>query len=110
MTYNENMTFTVTAYGKTVTITMPDDIDMHEFLATCRDLAIATRYHEDSWKDAVIEMANNYLIEEERREVVKNMQDYGNYTDKANHKVYTGKSDLITHWGPLDKYIPDGAC
>ena len=105
---NDNMTFTVTAYGKTVTISQPEDIDIYEFLDTCRDLAIAMRYHEDSWKDAVVEMANDYLIEEEK-EVEKNMRDYGNYT-APTHKVYTGKSDLITHWGPLDKHTPDGVC
>jgi hypothetical protein len=108
MTYNENMTFTVTAYGKTVTITMPDDIDMHEFLATCRDLAIATRYHEDSWKDAVIEMANEYLEEEEQAvnarmdEVLAQYPKGSTYVveDKAK-KVYTGKSTLTSHWEPL---------
>jgi hypothetical protein len=106
---NDNMTFTVTAYGKTVTITQPEDIDIYEFLDTCRDLAIAMRYLEDSWKDAVVEMANDYLIEEEK-DVEKNMRDYGNYTHTSNYKTYTGKSDLITHWGPLNKYIPDTNC
>lgn len=105
---DDNMTFTVTAYGKTVTISQPEDIDIYEFLDTCRDLAIAMRYLDDSWKDAVIEMANDYLIEEEK-EVENNMRDYGNYT-APTQKVYTGKSDLITHWGPLDKHIPETNC
>ena len=90
------ITLSVTSFGKTTNITQPDDIDMHEFLETCRSLAIAAGYHEDSWKDAVIEMANEYMIEEE------------NQTNKqldevlAQHKVYTGKSNLTTHWGPLN--------
>ena len=96
----DNITFTVTAYGKSVTITQPDDIDIYEFLDTCRDLAIATRYHENSWKDAVVEMANEYL-EEEEQEVEKNLREYGNYTKENTQKVYTGKSNLTTHWGPL---------
>lgn len=73
------MTLTVTAYGKTVTITQPNDIDIHQFLDTYRNLALSIEYAEVSWKDAVIEMANEYL-EEEEREVEKNLRDYGGYT------------------------------
>lgn len=76
---NDYMTLTVTAYGKTVTVTQPDDIDIHQFLNTCRNLALSIEYAEVSWKDAVIEMANEYL-EEEEREVEKNLRDYGGYT------------------------------
>lgn len=76
---NDYMTLTVTAYGKTVTITQPNDIDIHQFLDTCRNLALSIEYAEVSWKDAVIEMANEYL-EEEEREVEKNLRDYGGYT------------------------------
>lgn len=76
---NDYMTLTATAYGKTVTITQPNDIDIHQFLNTCRNLALSIEYAEVSWKDAVIEMANEYL-EEEEREVEKNLRDYGGYT------------------------------
>lgn len=100
---NDNMTFTVTAYGKTVTISQPEDIDIYEFLDTCRDLAIAMRYHEDSWKDAVVEMASEYLIEEEE-EMENNMRDYSYPKTDQMHRVD------VTHWGILDKHIPDGAC
>ena len=94
--HKDEITLSVTSFNKTTNITQPDDIDMHEFLDSCRSLAIAAGYHEDSWKDAVIEMSNEYLIEEE------------NQTNKqldevlAQHKVYTGKSNLTTHWGPLN--------
>ena len=90
------ITLSVASFNKTTTISQPDDIDIHNFLDTCRSLAIAAGYHENSWKDAVIEMANEYMIEEE------------NQTNKqldevlAQHKVYTGKSNLTTHWGPLN--------
>jgi hypothetical protein len=90
------ITLSVASFNKTTTISQPDDIDIHNFLDTCRSLAIAAGYHENSWKDAVVEMANEYLIEEE------------NQTNKqldevlAQHKVYTGKSNLTTHWGPLN--------
>ncbi len=55
---DDKMTFTVTAYGKTITITQPEDLDIHEFLNTCRTLAIALEYHEESWEDAIIAAAD----------------------------------------------------
>ena len=54
---NDTMTFTVTAYGKSVTITQPEDLNIHEFLDTCRQLAMVMEYHEDSWDDAIIAAA-----------------------------------------------------
>ena len=99
--HKDDITLSVASFNKTTTISQPDDIDIHNFLDTCRSLAIAAGYHENNWKDAVIEMANDYL-EEEEQEVERNLRDYGNYTEKANHKVYTGKSNLTTHWGPLN--------
>jgi hypothetical protein len=55
---NDTMTFTVTAYGKTVTITQPEDLNIHEFLDTCRQLAMVMEYHEESWEDAIIAAAD----------------------------------------------------
>lgn len=95
--HKDEITLSVTSFNKTTSITQPDDIDMHEFLDSCRNLALAAGYHEGSWKDAVIEMANEYLDEEEM-EVEKNLRDFGGYTSP---KVYTGKSDLVTHWGKI---------
>jgi flagellar biosynthesis chaperone FliJ len=56
---NDKMTFTVTAYGKTVTITQPEDLNIHEFLDTCRQLAMVMEYHEESWDDAIIAAADS---------------------------------------------------
>lgn len=81
----DNITFTVTAYGKSVTITQPEDIDIYEFLDTCRDLALSMRYHEDSWKDAVVEMSNEYLEDDEEKVLTQ-------------HKT---SAKEFTHWGPL---------
>jgi hypothetical protein len=51
----------VTAYGKTVTITQVEDaVDIHEFLDMCRALAIGIGYHEGSWEDGVVQMAESY--------------------------------------------------
>ena len=59
MQNNDTMTFTVTAFNKTITITQPEDINIHEFLDTCRSLAIAMEYHHDSWEDAILKMADD---------------------------------------------------
>jgi hypothetical protein len=64
-----NMTFTVTAYGKSVTITQPEDLDIHQFLDTCRTLAIAMEYHDESWDDAIIEAADTIWTEETQEQI-----------------------------------------
>ena len=56
---DNTMTFTVTAYGKTVTITQPEDLIIHDFLDTCRQLAMVMDYHPDSWDDAIIAAAED---------------------------------------------------
>ena len=56
---NDKMTFTVTGYGKSVTITQPEDLNIHEFLDTCRQLAMVMEYHEESWEDAIIAAADS---------------------------------------------------
>ena len=55
---NDTMTFTVTTYGKSVTITQPEDLDIHQFLDTCRQLAMVMEYHEESWEEAIITAAD----------------------------------------------------
>lgn len=87
----------VTAYGKTVTIAQVEDaVDIHEFLDMCRALAIGIGYHEGSWEDGVVELADSYT--EERRHpnkgeelLIQSLQ--GKYTP-ADAKYVTG-------WGPL---------
>lgn len=67
--HTDVMEVSVTAYGKTITVTQPDDVDIHEFLDMCKTLAIGIGYHEESWKEGVIDMGNEYTMEEamERR-------------------------------------------
>ena len=108
------ITLSVASFNKTTTITQPDDIDIHAFLDTCRSLAIAAGYHENNWKDAVVEMAQEYLEEEDEvdkgeRLLIETLQGkhkLGHTAEDAKYvrkeqKVYTGKSDEITHWGQL---------
>lgn len=67
--HKDVMEVSVTAYGKTISIRQPDDVDINEFLDMCRSLAIGIGYHEDNWTDAVIDMGNEYTVEDmmERR-------------------------------------------
>jgi hypothetical protein len=60
----DTLTLTVTAYGKTVTITQPDDVDIHEFLNNCKSLAMAIEYHPESWDRAIIVAADEITEEE----------------------------------------------
>lgn len=112
------ITLSVASFNKTTTITQPDDIDIHAFLDTCRSLAIADGYHENNWKDAVVEMAQKYLDEEDEEdgvdkgerlliETLQGKHKLGHTDEDAKYvrkeqKTYTGKSNLTTHWGPLD--------
>ena len=68
MNNNDTMTFTVSAFNKTVTITQPEDVTIHQFLDTCRSLAIAMEYHHESWDDAILNVANAIWDEEGRDE------------------------------------------
>ena len=60
----DTLTLSVTAFGKTVTITQPDMLDIHEFLNTCKALALAIEYHPESWDRAII-VAVDEITEEE---------------------------------------------
>jgi hypothetical protein len=64
---NDTLTLTVTAYGKTVTITQSEDIDIHEFLDTCKHLAITVGYHPQSWDDAILSAADDIVNEDNQR-------------------------------------------
>ena len=58
---NHEFVMKVMAYGKTVTIAQVEDaVDIHEFLDMCRALAIGIGYHEGSWEDGVVQMAESY--------------------------------------------------
>jgi len=51
--------------GITATISYEQsDINIHELLDAFRRIAIGLTFHEDSWKDAVIEMAHMYMDED----------------------------------------------
>ena len=60
----DTITLSVTAFGKTVTITQPDMLDIHEFLNTCKALAMAIEYHPESSDRAIIVAADEITEEE----------------------------------------------
>ena len=59
---DHTITLSVTAFGKTVTITQPEDIDIYEFLNTCKSLAMAIEYQPESLDDAILEAADNIEV------------------------------------------------
>ncbi len=96
MENKDRMVFTVTAYNKTVTIDVSDDLAIYDFLDHCHDLALAMGYDMNTWREGVIEMSQYYL-EEEEKQVEKNLREYGNHMER----VFTGPKKTITNWGPL---------
>jgi hypothetical protein len=64
--------------GITTTIAYDySDIDIHELLDAFRRVAIGLTYSESTWKDAVIEMARQYMDEQDAlaNEDLEDLQD-----------------------------------
>jgi hypothetical protein len=57
------MTIAGAAYNNRVEVEVSADSDIFEFLTACRTVAIGLTYHEDSWKRALIELAQEYQNE-----------------------------------------------
>jgi hypothetical protein len=65
MTITKGSTISASRGGITATISFEQsDINIHELLDAFRRIAIGLTFHEDSWKDAVIEMAHMYMDED----------------------------------------------
>lgn len=67
--HDDKMTLSATATGRTITITQVDALTIHEFLATCRSLALAMDYQLESWNDAIIAAAEEIKEEEIQTQV-----------------------------------------
>lgn len=63
---DHTITLSVTAFGKTVTITQPDELDIHEFLNTCKSLAMAIEYQPESWDTAILTAADEIVVEDDQ--------------------------------------------
>jgi hypothetical protein len=59
----DGMTISGQAYNNRVEVEVSEESDIFEFLAACRVVAIGLTYHENSWKRAIIELAQEYQEE-----------------------------------------------
>jgi hypothetical protein len=57
------LTVAAQSYNNKVSVELPLDSDLNEFVNACRVLAIGLTYHEDSWKRVIINMADEYREE-----------------------------------------------
>jgi hypothetical protein len=57
------LTVTAQAYNNKVSMELPLDAGLTEFIDACKVLAIGLTYHENSWKRAIIDMADEYREE-----------------------------------------------
>ena len=62
----EKLTLSAKAYNNKVTIELPRDGGMSDFLEGCKTLAIGLTYSEASWRRIIIALAEEYRSEEER--------------------------------------------
>ncbi len=115
---DSTITFTVTAYGKTVTITQSEDLDIHQFLDTCRTLAIAMEYHDESWDDAIIEAADAIWTEETQEQISRYRDqqadkyenavtinlggDVTSATNKSNHGLWVHEDGSVHPYPGID--------
>ena len=105
---DDTLTLSVTAFGKTVTITQPDMLDIHEFLNTCKSLAMAIEYHPESWDDAIIAAAesitDDFIQEQVDRYSVENNPLIG----KKN--VWTHKDGQVRDYPDVDNINLPSTC
>jgi hypothetical protein len=66
----DGMTITGAAYNNRVEVEVSAESDIFEFLSACRTVAIGLTYHENSWKRAIIELAQEYEEELAESEAV----------------------------------------
>lgn len=66
----DRMTIAGAAYNNRVEVEVSEEADIFEFLAACRVVAIGLTYHENSWKRAIIELAQEYQEELGQTEAV----------------------------------------
>jgi hypothetical protein len=56
----KKLTVTAQSYNNKVSMELPLDADLPEFINACKVLAIGLTYHEDSWRRAILELAEDY--------------------------------------------------
>jgi hypothetical protein len=59
------LTVTAQSYNNKVSMELPLDVDLNEFVNACKVLAIGLTYHEDSWKRVIMDLADEYRNEKD---------------------------------------------
>jgi hypothetical protein len=62
----EKLTLSAQAYNNKVTIELPRDSNLSDFLEGCKTLAVGITYSEATWRDMIIALADEYRSENER--------------------------------------------
>jgi hypothetical protein len=65
--YNKTV-LSAQAHNNKVTIELPLDLTLNEFLEACRTLAIGITFTPETWKDAILTLADEYREDDEYRE------------------------------------------
>jgi len=91
----DTITLSVAAFGKTVTITQPDEMDIHEFLNTCKSLAMAIEYHPESWDRAILSAADEIVDEDDQRMIDEYYEQESTKTKYPNAIIANGEEYVI---------------
>lgn len=59
-------TVTAQAYNRKISVELSLDATIDEVLDAFKTIALGMTFHETSWKNAIIELAHEYLDEEKR--------------------------------------------
>lgn len=68
---NNRMQVSLEAYGRKTTIEIGDEASMRELLDVFHALALAASWQDASWRNEVIDLANEYMAEERAVEVAE---------------------------------------
>jgi hypothetical protein len=59
------------SYNNKVTMEIPMDCDLYEFINACKVIAIGLTYSEQSWETAIINLAGDYTEQDSYRQPKK---------------------------------------
>lgn len=62
----EKLTLSAQSYNNKVTVELPRDSNLSDFLEGCKTLAVGITYSEATWRDMIIALADEYRSENER--------------------------------------------
>ncbi len=65
------------AYGSTVTVQISQDSNLYDFVQACRTVALGLTFHEQSWREVIMDIADEYRDEDIRKEKQRRQNDAG---------------------------------